>query len=122
MRHAEMLVANGKYEQAQPYIKQLLAQPNKTFHGAAYVFLGIIQEKEANNHALARLNYQRAFNLGSADRRYTKDLYAQAYAGLARIAHKEGNRHSAKDLYKKTLELAEYESTVREAKNYLKNA
>jgi tetratricopeptide (TPR) repeat protein len=121
MRHAEMLVANGKYHQAQPYIKQLLAHPNKLFHGAAYIFGGIIQEKEENNHALARLNYQRAFNLGVADRRYTKDLYAQAYAGLARIADKEGNKQRAKEYYKKTLELAEYETTVREAKTYLKN-
>lgn len=122
MRHAEMLVANGKYEQAQPYIQQLLAQPNKMFHGAAYVFQGIIQEKGAKNHALARLNYQKAFNLGTNDKRYTKDYYAQAYAGLARIADQEGNKQRAKENYKKSLELAEYESTVREAKNYLKNA
>jgi tetratricopeptide (TPR) repeat protein len=122
MRHAEMLVANGKYEQAQPYIQKLLAHQNKMFHGAAYIFQGMIQEKEVKNHALARLNYQRAFNLSVADKRYTKDLYAQAYAGLARIADNEGNKLAAKDLYKKTLELAEYDSTLREAKHYLKNA
>lgn len=122
MRHAEMLVANGKYEQAQPFIQQLLAQQNKMFHGAAYIFQGIIQEKGVKNHALARLNYQKAFTLGLNDKRYTKDYYAQAYAGLARIADKEGNKQSAREYYKKTLELAEYESTIREAKNYLKNA
>jgi tetratricopeptide (TPR) repeat protein len=122
MRHTEMLVANGKYEQAQPYIQKLLAHQNKMFHGAAYIFQGMIQEKEVKNHALARLNYQRAFNLSVADMRYTKDLYAQAYAGLARIADNEGNKLAARDLYKKTLELAEYNSTLREAKHYLKNA
>jgi hypothetical protein len=122
MRHAEMLIANGKYEQAQPYIQKLLAHQNKLFHGAAYIFQGVIQEKGVKNHALARLNYQRAFNLSVADKRYTKDLYAQAYAGLARIADTEGNKLAAKDLYRKTLELAEYDSTVREAKHYLKNA
>jgi tetratricopeptide (TPR) repeat protein len=122
MRHTEMLIANGKYEKAQPYLQQLLAHQNKLFHGAAYIFQGIIQEKGVKNYTLARLNYQRAFNLAITDKRYTKDLYAQAYAGLARIADKEGNKYSAKDYYKKTLELAEYASTVQEAKNYLKNA
>jgi Tfp pilus assembly protein PilF len=45
-----------------------------------------------------------------------------AYAGLARMASKEGNKEAAKNYYKKTLDLAEYDGTIREAKTYLKNA
>jgi Tfp pilus assembly protein PilF len=44
-----------------------------------------------------------------------------AYAGLARLAAREGKKEEARHSYRKALELAEYESTRREAKNYLKN-
>jgi tetratricopeptide (TPR) repeat protein len=122
MRHAEMLVAAGKYDQAQPYIKQLLAQKHNMFQSAAYIFLGLIQERQHKNFAMARTHFQHAFKLSPPDKRYTQDYYAMAYAGLARMASKEGNKEAAKNYYKKTLDLAEYDGTIREAKTYLKNA
>jgi tetratricopeptide (TPR) repeat protein len=106
----------------QPFIKQLLAHKHKVFQSAAYVFQGIVQEKHLNTQAQARAYYQQALNLATTDKRYTHEYFAMAYAGLARIAHREGNTEAAKNYYKKVLELAEYKTTVREAKDYLKNA
>jgi tetratricopeptide (TPR) repeat protein len=122
MRHTEALLATNRYEAAQPFIKKLQAQKHKVFQGAAYVFQGVVQEKQLNNHAQARAYYHQALNLATADKRYTHEYFAMAYAGLARISDREGNKDAAKNYYKKVLELAEYQATVREAKNYLKNA
>lgn len=121
MRHVEVLIASAKYEQVQPFVNQLLAEKHKIFQSTAYVFLGLIQEKQYKNYTLARTHYYHAFKITSPDKRYTQDYYALAYAGLARIAAKEGNKQAAKNFYKKTLELAEYASTIKEAKFYLKN-
>lgn len=121
MRHTEMLIATARYEHAQPFVKQLLAEKHKIFQSTAYVFLGLIQEKQYKNYTLARTHYYHAFKLSAPDKRYTQDYYALAYAGLARISAKEGNKQTAKNFYKKSLELAEYASTIKEAKVYLKN-
>ncbi|QHT71239.1 ABC transporter substrate-binding protein [Rhodocytophaga rosea] len=122
MRHTEMLIATGKYDQAQPYIKQLIAHTHKMIQSSGYVFLGLIQEKQTKNFALARTHFQHAFKLSQPDRRFTMDYYALAYAAMARMSDREGNRQAARDYYKKVLDMAEYEGTIKEAKNYLKNA
>jgi tetratricopeptide (TPR) repeat protein len=121
MRHTEMLIATGKYDQAQPYIKQLLAHQNKMIKSSGYIFMGLIQEKQIKNYAIARAHFQHAFKLSPPDRRFTMDYYALAYAAMARMSNKEGNRQAAKEYYKKVLDLAEYEGTIHEAKSYLKN-
>lgn len=41
-----------------------------------------------------------------------------AYAGLARIADRAGDKKLARAQYKKCLEYAEYKRLIREAKNY----
>lgn len=122
MRHTESLLATGKYEAAQPFIKQLLANKHSVFQSAAFVFQGIIQEKQLKNYTQARAFYHRALDLATTDKRYTSEYFAMAYTGLARISDREGNKEAAKNYYKKALELAEYQATVKEAKNYLKNA
>ncbi|HEX8530140.1 MAG TPA: ABC transporter substrate-binding protein [Cytophagales bacterium] len=121
MRHAEMLVLNGRYDEAAPLAGQLAALPDKVFQATAAVLRGMIAEKGRRDFAEARRQYGTALRLRAYDRRYTQDYYGMAYAGLARLAAREGKKEDAKHLYKKALELAEYESTRREAKNYLKN-
>jgi predicted RNA polymerase sigma factor len=81
----------------------------------------MIAEKGPERPAEARKQYAAALRLRAYDRRYTQDYYGMAYAGLARLAVREGKTEEARHSYKKALELAEYESTRREAKNYLKN-
>ncbi len=121
VRHAEMLVHNGRYDEAAPLAGQLAARPDKVFQATAAVLRGLIAEKGQNDPTEARKQYGVALRLRAYDRRYTQDYYGMAYAGLARLALREGRKEDAKHLYKKALELAEYESTRREAKNYLKN-
>lgn len=121
MRHAEMLVLNGRYGEAVPLIEQMAARPDKVYQATAAVLRGIIAEKEQGNPAEARNQYLKTLRLRAYDRRYTQDYYGMAYAGLARLAAREGKKEEARTLYKKVLELAEYEGTLREAKNYLKN-
>jgi tetratricopeptide (TPR) repeat protein len=122
MRYTEALIASGQYDVALPFIKQLMAHKHKAFQSAAYVFQGVILEKQANNQAQARAHYHHALDLATSDKRYTNEYYAMAYAGLARISDREGNKENARSYYKKALEMAEYQATIQEAKGYLKNA
>jgi tetratricopeptide (TPR) repeat protein len=120
MRHAEMLLANGRYDEAQPYINQVAANKDKVFQSTVAVFNGIIQEKQKKNASQARAYYQQAVGMNAVNVRYNNDFIGMAYAGLARIAVSEGKKEAAKGYYKKCLEVAEYDSTIAEAKNYLK--
>ncbi len=91
------------------------------YQATAEILLGLSAEKSEKNVEKARGHYIRALRRKAYERRYTQDLYAMAYAGLARMAAAEGNREGARTHYKKALELAGYESTIREARHYLKN-
>lgn len=121
MRHAEMLVFNGRYDEAAPLAAQLAAQPDKVFQATAAVLRGLISEKGQQDPAEARKQYAAALRLRAYDRRYTQDYYGMAYAGMARLALREGKREEARHFYRKTLELAEYASTRQEARKYLKH-
>jgi len=120
MRHAEMLLANGRYDETLPYIEQVALNKDKVFRSTVAVFNGIIQEKQKKNLPQARSFYQQAVNMNAVNIRYNNDYIGMAYAGLARIAASEGKRDEAKKYYKKCLEVAEYDSIVAEAKAYLK--
>ncbi len=120
MRHAELLIANGRYDEAVPYIKQVATNPDKVFQSSAAVFYGIIQEKQKKNYAQAKVYYTQAITMNTINKRYNNDFIGMAYAGLARMAAIENKPETAKSYYKKCLEIAEYESTVLEAKTYLK--
>jgi len=54
------------------------------------------------------------------DEEYTKEYQAFAYAGLARIAIRAGDKRKATEYYKIVSDLAEYKGTLKEAKNFLK--
>jgi tetratricopeptide (TPR) repeat protein len=120
MRHAEMLIANRRYDDALPYIGQVARHPDKVFQSTAAVFNGLIEEKQKKDHAKARSYYQKAVNMNALNKRYNNDYIAMTFAGLARIAAAEGKKEAAKNYYRKCLDIAEYEGTVAEAKKYLK--
>lgn len=122
MRHTEMLVLNGRYDEAKPFLGKISVQTDPIYQATAAVLQGLMEEKGAHNYEKAQSYYLKAIKLKAFERRYTQDYYGMAYAGLARLAAREGNKVQAKAYYKKALELAEYESTIREAKHYLKNA
>jgi tetratricopeptide (TPR) repeat protein len=125
-RHVESLVSCGKYQEAQPFVTQLLQSTEKIYLSAAHTFQGMIEEKQHRNLAGAKEDYQKALRLstsGSQDattQAYTNEFYALAYAGLGRIAAQEGDKASARGYYKKSLNLTERSATINEAKAYLK--
>ncbi len=119
MRHAESLVMNGKYDDALVLIQILKKSNEKTYLLAGSLFEGQIAEKARKNDKQAGDIYGAIVSKMPPNDRYTTDYYAMACAGLARIAHRAGNRKKAKELYEKCLEYAEYKSTIIEAKKYL---
>jgi tetratricopeptide (TPR) repeat protein len=117
MTHIESLLLSGNYEQALPGITLLRKYTNSFYPLAWHTFQGVIQEKDEKNDAAAQREYLLALKTPFDDQ-YTKEYYAMSYAGLARIAHRAGDRAKARAYYKKCLEKSEYVLTVNEAKAY----
>lgn len=120
LRYTEALVQSGRYREAQPYLERLRALPQKFLAMPINVLEGILEEKLNGNAKLAAENYQNAIKM-PVDEVFTKEFVAHAYSGLARIAAQAGDRNRAKSMYKKVLSLAEYKSSIQEARNYLKS-
>lgn len=119
MKHTEALLLLGKYEEAQPYLERFKKRNDKFFPIAWHTFEGLIQEKNLKNEQEAIKSYQSALRQPYDDE-YTKEYHAFAYAGLARIALRAGDRKKAIAYYKKVEELAEYKALIKEAKTFLK--
>lgn len=117
---AEAFTQAGRYREAQPYIERLRTFPQKFLAMPVKVLEGVVEEKLNGDLKLATEHYQAAIKL-PVDDVHTKEFTAHAYSGLARIAARNGDRARAKLMYKKALSSAEYKSTIREAKNYLKS-
>ncbi|MCE6990450.1 ABC transporter substrate-binding protein [Dyadobacter sp. CY323] len=117
MKNIESLVLAGKYEQAKRDIA-ILRKINSGFYPIAWrTFQGILDEKADKNDANAQKEYLLALKTPHDDQ-YTKEYHALAYAGLARISARAGNKAKAKDYYKKCLDKAEYRSVIKEAKSF----
>lgn len=118
MRYAEALALKGKDTEAESKIQLLHRSPEKIYHLAAFVFQGILEEHNKNDK-LAAGYYANALKM-TPDERYTKDYYAMAYLGLARIFEQNGDNAKAKIFYKKALDYAEYPWLINQAKTGLK--
>ncbi len=117
MKHVEAQLLSGKYDQAHEGVV-LLRKQNTGFYPAAWrTFQGILEEKDRKNDAAAQKEYLAALKTPHDDQ-YTKEYHAFAYAGLARISARAGNKAKAKEYYKKCLGKAEYRSVIREAKAF----
>jgi tetratricopeptide (TPR) repeat protein len=119
MKYTEALLLLNKYEEAQPYLERLKKRNDKFFPIAWRTFEGLIQEKHLKNDQEAAKLYQIALRQPHDDE-YTKEYHVFAYAGLARIANRAGERRKAVGYYKKVEELAEYKAFIQEAKAFLK--
>ncbi|RAJ95579.1 hypothetical protein LX87_03326 [Larkinella arboricola] len=120
LMEAEALVLAGRYREAQPYIDRIQKFPQKFLTMPVDVLEGLVAEKMNGDLKRAAELYQAAIKLPTNDVN-TKEFAAQAYSGLARIAARAGDQNRAKAMYKKALSVAEYKSTIREAKTYLKS-
>lgn len=119
MRHTESLVMNGKIDEATQLIQHLKRTNDNVYLLAGTLFEGLVYEKYKKNDKIASELYSNVLKM-KPNERYTNDYYAMAYAGLARISIRAGNKAKAEELYKKCLEYAEYKSTSLEANNFLK--
>lgn len=118
-RHAEALTLAGRYTDAQPLAQRLTQLPGTVYPVAGRLFLGIVAEKSDQDDKAALAQYQQVLKV-PYDEKFTQDYHALAHCGLARIADRAGNRAEARRQYQKALKLAEYRSTIQEAKGYLR--
>jgi tetratricopeptide (TPR) repeat protein len=117
MKNVEALVLSGKYDLAQKEIGNL-KKINTGFYPLAWrTFQGMLDEKNEKNDVAAQKEYLLALKTPHDDQ-YTKEYHALAYAGLARISARAGNKSKAKEYYKKCLDKAEYRSVIKEAKAF----
>ena len=119
MIHIQSLLLAGHYVEAERELPDLKKQNSGFFPITWRFFEGYLQEKKYRKDTTAQ-NYYLAALKTPYDAQYTKEYHAMAYAGLARIIDRSGNKQKAKEYYKKCLDLAQYKSLIWEAKGYLK--
>ena len=119
MQRAEFLTAVGRYDEAEDYANKILKQKGIMFQCAGTIFKGLIAEKARKDDKAAEILLLKAVKM-PFDERITKDYHALAYIGLARIAKREGETDKMKEYAKKATKMAEYKSTLAEAKAMLK--
>ncbi|PWJ57144.1 tetratricopeptide repeat protein [Dyadobacter jejuensis] len=117
MKYIEAQLLAQQYQQAKAKMTKLKKYNTGFYPGAHQLFAAMLLEKEDKNDQAAKNAYLAAIRLPH-DSQYTDEYVPLAYAGLARIAHREGDRAKAKAYYKKCLETAEYRSLIKEAKAY----
>ncbi|WP_215234634.1 tetratricopeptide repeat protein [Dyadobacter linearis] len=117
MKNAEALLLAGRYEPARKEVADLRKISTGFYPAAWRTFQGILEEKADKDDAAAQREYLLALKTPH-DAQYTKEYHALAYAGLARIAARAGNKSKAKEYYKKCLDKAEYLSVIKEAKGF----
>ncbi|HAK77939.1 MAG TPA: hypothetical protein DCM71_13780 [Runella sp.] len=119
MKHTEALLLLGKYDDAEPFIDKLKKRNEPFFSLVSQTLEGMYLEKHSRNDQAAQRLYLTAIRQ-PRDEEYTKEYQAFAYAGLARIAIRAGDKRKATEYYKIVTDLAEYKGTLKEAKNFLK--
>lgn len=119
MQRTEFLTAVGRYDDAEDFANKILKQKGLMFQCAGTIFKGLIAEKGKKDDKTAEVLLQKGVNF-PFDERFTKDYHALAYLGLARIAKRAGENDKMKEYAKKASKMAEYKSTLAEAKAMLK--
>ena len=119
MQRTEALTGIGKYGEAEEFANKLLKQKGIMYQCAGTIFKGIIAEKEKKDDKAAEALLLKGVKM-PYDERFTKDYHGLAYMALARIAKRDGQYDKMKEYAKKALKIAEYKSTIAEAKAILK--
>ena len=119
MQRTEFLTAVGRYDDAEEFTDKILRQKGLMFQCAGNIFKGLIAEKDKKDDKTAEILLLKGIKL-PFDERFTKDYHALAYMGLARIAKRAGDTNKMREYAKKASKMAEYKSTLAEAKAILK--
>lgn len=117
MKNAEVLLLSGQIEKANKYVDFLKKYTSGFYPIAYHTFKGMGYEKGFQNDNAAQKEYLTALKIPH-DAQYTKEYHAMAYAGLARISGRTGNKAKAKEYYKKCLDKTEYRLLIKEAKAF----
>ncbi|WP_247231970.1 lipopolysaccharide assembly protein LapB [Telluribacter sp. SYSU D00476] len=118
MLHAESLLLAGRYDEATDEVNYLKRYTGGFYPIAWHTFRGLIEEKKEGDMAQAQREYQAALRT-PYDEQFTREYHAMAYAGLARLADRAGNKAQARSYYKKCLDITKYKSIIKEVKAYL---
>ncbi|MEQ9100060.1 MAG: hypothetical protein RIF36_15545 [Imperialibacter sp.] len=118
---AEALVMNERYKEVVPLADELLGNSDAYYRMSANLFLGIMEEKKAQNLSDATYYYQKALS-ESATFEFKGEYYKSlAYLGLGRIFRSQGNSDLADGQFNLAIEWATTEEVEKEAKGYLKH-
>lgn len=117
LRYVEALLLTGRYAEAERLLQRLKTMQHKLLPAAINTFEGMLAEKADKNDTQAAKFYQAALKQ-PVNIAYTQEEHSLAWAGLARIAARAGNRSQAKTHYKTMLDKAEYKFLIREAKAF----
>lgn len=117
LRYTEALLLAGRYPEAETALKRLKTMQHKLLPAAISTFEGMLAERAEKNDAEAAKFYQTALKQ-PINIAFTQEEHSLAYAGLAHIAARMGNRAQAKAYYKQMLDKAEYKFLIREAKAF----
>ncbi|MGI9543973.1 MAG: tetratricopeptide repeat protein, partial [Cyclobacteriaceae bacterium] len=118
VNHVEALLEAKRYADAQSIIENLLRLPQPFFRMSAEIFHGMYLEKHLKDLTKAKAFYLKGIETGTSLGDKAENRLSFAYAGLARISHKEGDQDQALTYYKKASKLAQYRTIKEEAKAY----
>lgn len=116
MRYVENLIWVKRFDEAERENRSLAKYSGGLFPKGYHCFDGLIKENKKDD-AGAKVAFEKALAV-PLEMQYIKEYHAMAYAGLARIADRAGDKKLAKAHYKKCLEYAEYKRVIAEAKKY----
>ena len=119
MQRMDILNALNKHSDAEDLAEELLKQKGQIFQCAGTIFKGLVAEKSKKDDKVAEVWLQKGIKM-PFEERFTKDYHALAYVALARIAKRIGDATKAKAYAKKAIDIAEYKSTLAEAKTLAK--
>lgn len=118
VNYVEALLEARRYAEAKLIIEGLLGLPEPFFRMSAEIFHGMYLEKHMKELTKAKAFYLKGIDAGASLGDKAENRLSFAYAGLARIAHKEGDQEQALTYYKKASKLAQYRTIKEEAKAY----
>lgn len=118
--HAEALAATGHYTEAGKIAQRLIDSNHNFYLLPGSLLTGIVLEKRDQEYELAEEYYRRAIEITKNAGFDTNHYASMAWAGLARIEDRRGNKSKAREYYSKALQLSGYDIVTDEAKEYLR--
>lgn len=119
INHCEALIGNKQFKEAEYFAYDLYKNGRIYPRIASFTYYGLLNEHYFQKPDVAKTYYLQALNLAKKCEGPTQDFTGQCYAGLGRLADREGNIKQAREYYKKCLEFSDYLSLMKEAHTYL---